>query len=73
MFHKLVLAFIFKYSENLYLKLHINENVYLLDEAPPPLDTTESWTDQLAGVGLLGNKGRGMDLKYLGLKQGEFI
>ena len=47
--------------------------LHLLDEAPPPLDTTEGWTNRLAGAGLLGNKGRGMDLQYLGFQQGEFF
>ncbi|KAF3833963.1 hypothetical protein F7725_025167, partial [Dissostichus mawsoni] len=38
---------------------------------PPPLDTTESWSNQLAGVGILGNKWRGMDLQDLSFQQGK--
>lgn len=45
---------------------------YLLDETPPPLDTAERGTNGLVGVGLLGDKGRGMDLQHLCFQLGGF-
>lgn len=47
-------------------------STYLLDEAPPPLDTAERRTNRLVGVGLPGNKGWGMDLQHLCFQQGGF-
>lgn len=47
--------------------------VYLLDETSTSLNATESRTNGLVGVGLLGNKGWGMDLQDLSFQEGEVI
>lgn len=49
------------------------QNANLFDEAPPSLNAAEGWANDVAGVGLLVNEGRSIDLQYFSVQQGELI